>query len=175
MKPASVVRRLAAYALDCLVLFGGLLLLQAALFSVNPILQMQRDGRVFTGAELHLWVFATATVPFLLYFAASIASRRQATPAMRWLRIRVERTDGSRVSFGRAIARSAVLLLPFELNHTVMFHFAPSAGSEPGAELWIGVASVWILLAIYLGAAFATHRRQSVHDLAAGTVVTEAG
>jgi uncharacterized RDD family membrane protein YckC len=175
MKLASPVRRLSAYALDCLVLFGGLLLLQAALIPVNPILAMQRDGRVFTGAQLHFWVFATATVPFLLYFAFSIASRRQATPAMRWLRMRVDRVEGGAdsISPGRALIRTVVLLLPFELNHTVMFQMPTPPASGPGLASSIGIAVVWILLAIYAGAAVLTRQRQSVHDLVAGTVVVD--
>ena len=174
MKLASPVRRFAAYAIDCVVLFGGLLLLQAALIPINPILAMQRDGRVFTGAQLHLWVFATATVPFLLYFAASIASRQQATPAMRLLHIRVERGDGSVVSFARALIRSAVLLMPFELNHTVMFQTSTTETGGPGLTTWIGIAVVWTLIAIYAGTALFTQRRQSIHARGADTVVVEA-
>jgi len=176
VKPAPFLRRLAAYALDCVVLFGGLLLLQAALIPINPILAMQRDGRVFTGAQLHLWVFATATIPFLLYFAISIASSRQATPAMRWLRIRVEGVGdgGIPVSIGRALVRTAVLLLPFEINHTVMFQMSSTSAGGPGLAAWMGIAAVWVLLAIYVGTAVLTRRRQSVHDLMARTVVVEA-
>ena len=92
---------------------------------------------------------------------------------MRWLRIRVERVEGGAVFLGRALIRTAVLLLPFELNHTVMFQMSTPAASGPGLASWIGIAIVWILLAIYAGTAVFTRRRQSVHDLAAGTVVVE--
>lgn len=93
---------------------------------------------------------------------------------MRWLRIRVERADGGLVSFGRALVRSAILLLPFELNHTVMFQMSSAESSGPGLTAWIGISAVWVLLSIYAGTAVLTRRRQSVHDLVAGTVVVEA-
>ena len=93
---------------------------------------------------------------------------------MRWLRIRVERADGGLVSFGRALVRSAILLLPFELNHTVMFQMSSAESSGPGLTAWIGISAVWVLISIYDGTAVLTRRRQSVHDLVAGTVVVKA-
>lgn len=171
MRPAPIARRLGAYILDCVLLFVGLLVLQAALYPVNPIVAMQRDGRLISVTQLHLWVFATATLPFLLYFTLTLASRSQATVAMRWMAIRVERLGGGRISTASALLRSAVLLFPFELNHTVMFQVAPRAGGEADAMIWAGVGLVWLLIAVYVIVMLLSPRRQSVHDLVARTIV----
>jgi uncharacterized RDD family membrane protein YckC len=168
---STLVRRLAAYGLDCLLLFAGLLVLQAVLYPINPIVSMRQRGASFSGTQLHLWVFATATMPFLLYFAAMISSSRQATLGMRWLKLRVGDVTGRRVSFARAILRTAVLLLPFELNHTMMFHAAPPPGETPGVLFWAGISTVWVLIAIYLTAAAGSRWGQSIHDRVAGTRV----
>ena len=164
-------RRVVAYAVDCFLLFIGLLALQAALYVVNPIVAMQRAGVPFSGAQLHVWVFATATLPFLLYFAVAAASRQQATFGMRWLGMRIEHLDGSRLRFAAALVRAAVLLAPFEINHTVMFHAAPQPGASPDATFFIGIGFVWALLAVYVATMLLSKRRQSIHDLAARTVV----
>jgi len=169
--PADLGRRLIGYAIDCVVLFVGLLALQALLSPINPILGMLRHGASVSGGQLHLWVVATATVPFLLYFASTVSSRGQATVGMRILRMRVETVDGSRLGFPRALLRSAVLLVPFEANHTLMFHFAPPTAAEPSAEFWIGLAAVWVLIALFLVSVLVSPKRQSVHDRVAGTVV----
>lgn len=165
------MRRVAAYVADCVILFAGLLMLQAVLYPINPILTMQRGGAVSTPGRLHAWVFATATLPFLLYFAATIGSSRQSTLGMRWMGLRVEEVGGVRLSLARSLVRSIVLLLPFELNHTVMFHLTPASGAEPSAGLWMGIAAVWLALGTHVVVMFMTPRRQSVHDLVAGSVV----
>jgi len=169
--PAGLGRRLVAYAVDCAVLFGGLLVLQAILYPLNPIVRTLRDDGDVSGGNLHLWVFATATVPFLVYFVSAVASRRQSTVGMALLRMRVEMVDGSRVSLPRALLRSTVLLVPFEVNHVLMFHFAPPTGEAPSAAFWIGIAAVWVLIGVFLVSVLVSPRRQSLHDRVAGTVV----
>ena len=113
----SVMRRLVAYGLDCGLLWLGLLVLQAILYVVNPIFAMMRTGRQPTPTHLHLWVFVTASIPFLLYFAMMLRTSRQATLGMRLLKLKVADADGVRIGFGQSLLRSAVMLTPFELNH----------------------------------------------------------
>ncbi|CAA9261365.1 MAG: hypothetical protein AVDCRST_MAG93-2195, partial [uncultured Chloroflexia bacterium] len=120
--PASLLKRLAAYAVDCTVLFGGLLASQAALYPVNPVVAAMKDGGQPDGKKLHGWVFATGTLPFLLYFAGMQSSTWQATLGQRWLGLKVETIGGARISARQAFLRCAVMLMPFELNHTALFH-----------------------------------------------------
>lgn len=166
----GVLRRLVAYGLDCGVLILGVLVLQAILFVVNPIVAMMRSGREPTPSQLHLWVFATASIPFLLYFALILRSSRQATLGMRLLKLKVAGVGGGPIGFGQSLLRSAVMMTPFELNHAVMFHLIPR-DAPPTAAYFIGLAVIWVLIAAYLATMLLTRRRQSVHDLLAGTVV----
>ena len=171
---AGVFIRIGAYLIDCVILFVGLIVLQAALSVVNPLMPIIRSGQQPIATQLHLWVFATATIPFLLYFALMLRSARQATFGMRRLKLKVARVNGGRVSFGQALLRSAVLLIPFELNHAVMFHLSPRDAS-PSAAFWLGYAGVWVVIVVYIAAILLTRRRQSVHDLIAGTTVQRIG
>jgi uncharacterized RDD family membrane protein YckC len=164
------MRRLVAYGLDCVLLGLALLVLQAILFVVNPIFAMMRTGQQPTPTQIHLWVFATASIPFLLYFALMLRSSRQSTMGMRLLKLKVADAGGGRIGLGQSLLRSAVMLMPFELNHAVIFHLMPPDASPPPAY-FIGLAVVWALLAAYIATILLTRRRQSVHDLFARTVV----
>ena len=166
----GVLRRLVAYSVDCGLLFFGLLVLQAILFGVNPMVALMRTGQQFTPTQLHLWVFATVSTPSLLYFALMLRSSRQATLGMRLLKLKVADAGGGQIGFGQSLLRSAVMLMPFELNHAVMFHLLPS-DAPPPPSYFIGLVVCWVLIAAYIATMLLTRRRQSVHDLFAGTVV----
>jgi uncharacterized RDD family membrane protein YckC len=171
---SGVMPRVIAYVLDCSLLFIGLVLLQAILFVINPLIASFRSGGQPTPGQIHLWVFATATLPFLFYFALTIRSSRQATVGMRLLKLKVTDVAGGRIGLGKSLLRSAVMLIPFELNHAVMFHLAPR-NAPPQPVFFFGIAAIWVVIAIYIAAILLTRRRQSVHDLVASTVVQRAG
>ena len=170
----GVFRRLVAYSLDCGILVFGLLVLQAILLVVNPIVALMRAGQQPPPIQFHLWVFATASIPFLLYFALILRSSRQATLGMRLLKLKVADARGGRIGFGQSLLRSAVMLMPFELNHAVIFHLLPS-DAPPPPSFFIGLVVCWVLIAAYIATMLLTRRRQSVHDLVAGTVVQRVG
>lgn len=170
---AGVAARIAAYFIDCLLLFLGVIVLQAALYLVNPIVSIMRSGQVPTNGQVHLWVSTSVTIPCLLYFALMLCSSRQATLGMRLLKLRVGSVEGGRIGFAQALLRSAVLLIPFELNHSVIFHLLPR-GAPPSTPFFLGIAGVWVVIAIYVALVILTPRRQSAHDLVARTIVQEA-
>lgn len=166
----GISRRLSAYVLDCGLLAIAVLVLQAILFFVNPIVAIIRAGQQPTPTQLHMWIFATASIPFLLYFVLLFRSSRQATVGMRLLKLKVAAVGGGRIGFGQSLLRSVVMLIPFELNHIVWFHLAPN-DSPPSPAFYIGLGVFWALIVVYLATILLTRRRQSVHDLIAGTVV----
>lgn len=169
---AHVRGRAAAYVVDCLFLFAGLVGWQSLLYVVNPIMALIGSGQQPTGAQLHLWVFATASIPFWLYFAWTQSSAWQATFGMRLFKLKVTTMNGSRIGLAQALLRSAVLLIPFELNHAVLFYVMPRDG-VPTTALLVGYIGVWAAMAAYVAAMLITPRRQSLHNLAARTVVTD--
>jgi len=92
---AYFVHRAAAYVVDCVLLLAGLLFWQALLYVVNPSMALVRTGQQPTGLQLHLWVFATASIPFWLYFAFTQSSARQATLGMRLFKLKVINLHGA--------------------------------------------------------------------------------
>jgi uncharacterized RDD family membrane protein YckC len=169
---AGIISRLIAYFIDCLLLFAGLLVWQAIIYflNLNPIVRIMNSGGQPASWQIHLWVLLTASLPFLIYFAVMQSSKKQATIGMRLLKIKVTDLEDQRISFGTAILRSIIMLIPFEINHAIMFHLA-SFDSPPTLTYWIASVFVWILMIAYLAGILLTKRSQSIHDIFAETVV----
>ncbi|MGH7637269.1 MAG: RDD family protein, partial [Gemmatimonadaceae bacterium] len=165
---ASVPCRATAYVLDVGIAFVALLALQAVLYPVNPLLQSDDSAG---GMMLHGWVTLTVTVPVAIFFAVSWASPAGATPGMRLLHIRVRGVSGESVPMWRALVRAVVLLVPFEVNHAVLFYPEPM-WDMPSPGYRSGFIVVYALMLIYLAVTLWTPKRQGPHDLAAGTIVS---
>lgn len=88
--------------------------------------------------------------------------------------LQIEQVHGGKISIGRALLRSAVLLVPFELNHFVMFNMAPQT-AQPGLAFYVALAFVWLVIGLYLLLVIGSPLGQSLHDRVAGTVVVKSG
>ena len=167
----SVWRRILAYLVDYGLLFGVLIALQLLLYRV---------GRGFpydwleTSMQIELWVWSSISFPAWLYFALSESSPRQATLGKRLLGLRVTDLQGDRIGFGRALLRTVIKLLPWELTHLSLMLPVPMWW-DPQPTLRPGIVLVYVLLGTYLVTLFLNQRRQSVHDLVARTVVVSGG
>ncbi|HSK71808.1 MAG TPA: RDD family protein [Pyrinomonadaceae bacterium] len=166
---ASIIQRLIAYAVDALLLFVVIGLLLGGIFGLILYLTV---GFEWTPNGFLLWayVFATLSIPCWLYYAIFESSERQATMGMRLLGLRVTGLNGERISFGRALLRTVVKLIPFEVNHAVMFLPVPLM-NETNPNFRYGFILVNMLMLVYLASVVLTSRRQSIHDLIAGTMV----
>ncbi|HMQ30405.1 MAG TPA: RDD family protein [Chloroflexaceae bacterium] len=157
-------RRLAAYLLDILLLFAALApagqLVQRTLGLAPPR----------TGPELARVIAWNFSLPAWLYFTFGDRSRDGMTPGKRLLRVRVRGRRGGRLGFPRALLRTALKLLPWELVH--LFAFARSTDlTQFRPDQAAGVAVANALTLAYLAVAVASGGRRSVHDLVAGSCV----
>lgn len=166
---ASVIRRILAYAVDAILLFIAFPLILGTVLGLiiysTVGFDWAQDGFLFW-----LYVFSTVSIPFWLYYSLLESSAGQATFGMRFFGLRVTDADGNRIGFGRAFLRTAVKLLPFEINHLVMFLPTP-IWSDPNPGFRAGFVAVNALMILYLATMLLTKRRQSVHDLVAQTLV----
>lgn len=164
-----LLRRGAAYALDCAGLAAAAQGTQwawaAATRGALP--------RPVTGPQIEAWVLLSVSLPVWLYFISMESLAGQATLGKRLLGLRVARASGGRIGLGQAVARTALKLLPWEATHMTLLLPTP-IWSDPAASFRPGLWVVYGLLAAYLAAAMLTPRRQTLPDLAAGTVVIEA-
>jgi uncharacterized RDD family membrane protein YckC len=163
-----LLRRGAAYGLDV----TGLAVLVLATQWAWRALTGGRLPQPSSGWEIEAWVLLSVSLPIWLYFIALERSAGQATLGKRLMGLRVERIGGGRIRPGQAVARTALKLLPWELTHLTLLVPAP-IWSDPQAGWRPGLFVVYGLLAAYAAAAALTPRRQTLPDLAAGTVVIE--
>lgn len=167
----SVWRRICAYLVDYGLLFGVLIALQLLLYRVGrgfPYSLLQ------TGMQIELWVWSSISLPAWLYFALSESSPRQATFGKRLLGLRVTTLQGNRIGLGRALLRTVIKLLPWELTHLSLMLPVP-LWWDPQPTLRPGIVGVYALMGVYLVTLLLNPRRQSVHDLVARTVVVSEG
>lgn len=157
-------RRIAAYVLDSLILFVVLAPLGQGLqrwFGLAP----PRSGPAL--ARMIAWNFS---LPTWLYLLLSDRSRHGMTLSKRLMRIQVRGRQGGRLTTSRALLRTAIKLLPWELVH--WFAFARSTDlTQFRPDQALGVAVANTLALGYLGVTMTTKGRQSVHDVLVGTWV----
>ena len=105
-----------------------------------------------------------------LYFTLIEQSARQATFGKRLFHLQIAHVTGSRIGFWRALLRTVVKLLPWELTHVTLLIPVPMWW-DPSPGFRVGLIVVYLLIGIYLGVMFLNRRRQSIHDLVLNTVV----
>jgi uncharacterized RDD family membrane protein YckC len=117
--------------------------------------------------------FLLLTLPVVLYFALCEASRQRATFGKRALRLAVVRSDGSRLSRGRALLREAVRFLPWELSHALLWRVALVHDRGPIA-FWVaaGFVVVYVLVILYLVTLFIGSHR-TIYDRLADSIVIQ--
>lgn len=116
-------------------------------------------------------MIAMCFAPAWLYLAAFEASIRRATPGKRLLRLQVIGPYGQTTSFVRALVRNALKLVP-TIAALIALHGREAHAAEfPQKSQIGGMFLVYALVGLYVASAMMTRRKQSLHDLAAGTCV----
>lgn len=168
--PASPWRRIAAYLVDyfafIIPLLGTLGLVGWALwsFGITPSLD-----NPFVSQGL---VILALSLPVVLYFAVSEASRWQATAGKRLLKLTVVDTSGGRATFKQTACRAVVKFLPWEFFHTIYWHWegfplnpAPPTTFQIVAMAFGWVVTFWFIISLFV------HSHRTPYDWVAGTLV----
>jgi uncharacterized RDD family membrane protein YckC len=141
----------------------GLALLVNVWFGTSQWLFADRVRAQFTG-------FLLVTLPVSLYFALGESSARQATWGKGRLGLKVTNAEGGRISLWRALARTALKFLPWELAHTLIWaiYFSPQTDS-----IWIsyGFVLVYGLIGLNLASLLVSKKHQTIYDLLTRTSV----
>lgn len=160
------LRRSLAYLTDIAILF-------ALLAPAGFVIQQAIGYFPSNGPEIWHVLLLNFSVPVWLYFWLSDASGRGATLGKRIFGIRVAREDNKALGLGRAFARTVVKLLPWELVHLSAFALSNDLDTFSVAQT-VGLAAANLLMLIYLGLAFTSRGRRSVHDVFVDTKVRDA-
>lgn len=171
VKPATLLQRIIAYGLDTGLGLIGFALTQWLFFV--PLRQSWGvdESWFYSGLNTQMYTLLTASLPFWLYFIFTQSSHNQATLGMRVLQIRIISVSGAeKMTRSQALARTAILLLPWEVAHLTN-NLPQPIWYSANPDFRIGFAIVPLLITIYLGVAMKRTDRRSVHDLVAGTMV----
>lgn len=167
---ASFTRRAAAYALDVLICAVAIQFGQWAILLGWGDPRELLDG----GAQWFAYMWLSVSAPVYAYFVLCESSARGATIGKRTLGLEVSDVYGARIGVGRALLRTFIKLLPWDLAHFALCFPAPPWDGGPDFELRRGIFAAYALLAVNLATTVMTRRQQSLHDLAAGTRVARA-
>jgi uncharacterized RDD family membrane protein YckC len=167
---AGLGTRMLAFALDYLPIAGyliGLTLIAQAVTARQPGLV----GGLFQGPVAgQASGFVLVTLPVTLYFAVQEASARQGTWGKARCNLKVIGPDGERLSLRRALARTALKFLPWELAHTAIWQ-AQFASAERSPGVIAGFVLVWALVGANALSIVLRRDRRALYDQWAGTAV----
>jgi uncharacterized RDD family membrane protein YckC len=170
---AELPRRLAAFALDYLVIVGYLIAL--TLISVGLVYGLGWSVSITLANPLVAdgLTFVTLVLPVILYFSFQESSLTQATWGKRKLGLRVVTATGARLSRARAFVRSLLKFLPWQLAHTSIYHIPgwPLAPGDLTPFIMVGLLLVWILAGAYMLSALISKTHRTPYDWLSGAYV----
>lgn len=161
-----LIRRLAAYLVDILLLFAAVVVTQ---FGLNAFTSGLPLRLLTTGPRIEVWAWLSVSLPTYLYFALSESSVRGATPGKHLLGLHVTNLAGKRIGFGQALLRTIVKLIPWEVTHLSLFLPTPIFLDGQGGFL-PGLMTANALIVVYLAVVVMTAGKRGIHDLVANTI-----
>ena len=171
------LRRCAAYALDCLLVFLVTIVLFQGLMWV--LTQGAWWNNLHTWIAAQGWILLSVVLPTWLYFSFAEASPWQATLGKHLLGLCVTDMSRKRLSLSRALLRNFLKLIPWIFFHISLFAPSPTGlsvlGQLPPSLYWWWSFLVTgdVLTLIYLLTPLFTGGQRSIHDLLAGTCVID--
>lgn len=160
----QILRRVAAYLLDMAILFlilaplGGLI--QWAFF----------DNLPQTGPEIWRTLLWNFSLPVWLYFILCDSVFSGATLGKRAFGLRVVDTNNQAISKSRALLRTAVKLLPWELVHISAFALSMNMSEMSNLQM-VGLTAANVLVMMYCVLLVIGRGQRTFNDFAAQTKV----
>lgn len=160
--------RLVAFIIDWVMLCALFVVPQAILALTIANWPFTYGTSQFVG---WLWVLGTVSLPSWLYFTLCDSSARGATVGKRLMKLAVRDACESTLPRGRALSRTAMKLLPWEMTHIMIFFPEPFGEELTTARIFLLVI-VDVLLLIWLLAPFLDRpRHRALHDRVADSSV----
>ena len=163
--------RMKAFALDYIIISGYLIaltLLFLLLNSITDAFQQLFSQRV----QAQVLAFLLVTFPVTLYFSITESSPRQATWGKQRLGLRVTDQEGNRLRFPRALARTLLKFVPWEISHTLIWQVSFSSGANV-AVINYGFVLVYVLVGLNIVSLLMTKTHRTLYDFLAGTYVVK--
>ena len=158
-----VARRVGAFLLDILILFG-------ICAPVGYLVQHLTGFSPKTGLTIWLSILLNFSMPTWLYFLLSDRSKNGKTLGKRLFKLKVARAGAERLGWARAFARTAIKLLPWEIIHFSAFFLSEDLAMFTTLQ-YIGLISGNSLAFVYFLSSILTQGKRSIHDILVGTEI----
>lgn len=168
-QPAGLKPRLLAFLFDYLVILGYiavLVILSTSFAGFRQIFQRLFQHPV----QSDVVAFLILVLPVILYFAIQEGGVHQATWGKRRMKLEVTGTGERNLGISRALVRSVVKFLPWQIGHTAIFHSLDN-GVLPQSIVWILFVLAYGLALLYLVLIWKSPLHRTVYDWISGTVV----
>jgi len=163
--------RVKAFALDYIIISGYLIaltLLFLILNSISDAFQQLFSQRV----QAQILAFLLVTFPVTLYFSITESSARQATWGKQRLGLRVTDQEGNRIRLPRALTRTLLKFVPWEISHTFVWQMYFSSGANL-VFINYGFVLVYVLVGLNIASLVMTKTHRTLYDFLAGTSVVK--
>jgi len=172
-KNAGFWKRAGAFALDYILILGYLISLTLLFLFLNNT--FNADRFLFTTRIQSQFIgFLLVTLPVTLYFAFGESSSYQATLGKQKLKLKVTDYNGDKVSFWRALARTFLKFIPWEISHTLSWTIYFSPQTNP-ILINYGFGLVYLLIGLNICSLAMTKTHQTIYDFLAKTFVETQG
>ena len=171
----SAGRRLAAFAIDYLIIAAYIVVLTLVSFAVRSQVTAIDVSASTAPWLFDLLAFTTLVLPVTLYFALYEASRHRATVGKRRMGLVVVTEGGESLDRGRSLLRSALKFAPWQIAHTSLFHIPgwPVAVETVPAAAAAGLGIASVVAVLYAVSVVAFADRRTPYDYVAGTRVIQ--
>ncbi len=172
---AGLAKRLKAFAFDFIPIGGYIIALFGITMGVITALALSgRPLQLLQNPLIgDLIAFLTLVLPVILYFTLQESSSRRATWGKRRAGLQVVDSSQERLTRWRALVRSVLKFLPWQIAHTCLFHWEgwPFAPTKPTLMVLIGFGLVYLLVGVNIVSALISKKHRTPYDWAAGSYV----
>ena len=168
-----LLKRTAAYFIDCVIVFGAVMLvLQWAILS-NLRESIGITNEWFESSiNMQAYVLLTISIPVWIYFAYFDSSKSTGTFGKRIMRLILTDIELKKISLGKSFIRTILKLLPWELAHIGVIFPEPLYFMEEGNVrllTYIGIA----LFILYVLSIVTDKQHRTPYDKFLGTQVRQ--
>ena len=165
---ATFIMRFKAFMLDYLLIFAYLVVLAIFNILIFPSVQSLFNGSLvlaqFTG-------FLMVTLPVSLYFIISDSVIGRQSFGKRRMGIKVVNERNETLPILRAIFRTILKFLPWELSHYLVYRLVYLGDGEVPLNYYIIGGIIYALMFAYILTALFTKRKRSLYDIVVKTQV----
>ena len=121
--------------------------------------------------NMHLYVLLSISLPVYLYFTLQDKNTKGSL-GKRFMGLQISQEDGGSIGFGKALLRTVIKLLPWEIAHMGVIYPQPLYYQEVGELRILCLVGLALLLIYFLSIVFSA-KSQSLYDALLGTFVKQ--